>query len=156
MGEHFSSYIKNFINDLVTMISNDANWGDGNDFGIKPRVAKQYDRKITGFGKVKAEDILIYADLEQMKPFTMGMAINSSASWYHTLSATITVSTNVSDERMDFLTDAVVDILKRNVGYSGYVQILVKGVKNRNDEGRGLFKNLIDVVGEKYAPTRTI
>ena len=156
MGEHYVSHTKQFIDDLVTIISGDANWGAGNDFGVKPRISKKHERKVTGFGKIKAEDILIYADLEQIKPFALGLGISPSSSWYHTMSATIEVKSNVSDSRADFLVDAVIDILKRNVTYSGYVQILPISTKNRSDESRGEFRWIIDVRGEKYAPTRTI
>lgn len=158
MVEHYTSANTDFINDLVTMISSDPNWGVGNDFGPLPRLNKKYDRKVVGLGTQKAESILIYSDLEQMKPFTLGIGINPAAkkSWYHKLSATIEIKTNLSDTRLDFLTDAVVDILKRNVTYSGYVQILLQSVKNRSDEDRGKFRTIIDVTGEKYAPTRTI
>ena len=154
MTDYFGAQATQFMDDLVTIISGASQWGT--DFGVKPRITKRYDRKVTGLAVAKSESILIYVDRESIKPFTIGVGVSPTKSWYHTLTASIEIQSNVSDTRLDQLLDAVIHILKSNVTYTGYVQIMPKAIKMLGEEQRGGFAAIIDVEGQKYAPIRTV
>ena len=154
MVEYFSSQLLQFLDDLVTIIGGAAQWGT--DFGVKPAITKKYNKTVTGLATSKVEEILIYVEKEFIKPFSLGVGVNPTKSWYHTLPATIEIRTNVSDIRLDQLVYAVTHTLKSNVTYSGYVQILLKSVTPLSSESRNSFGVIIDVEGQKYAPIKTV
>lgn len=140
--------IERFMDDLVTMITGDSNWGG--TFGTLPRTNKTYDRKVIGLTKRLVEAITIYSDLEQLRPFALGTAYTSK--WFHRLSATIVVQTNVSETRFQQILNAVDHILKNNVSFTGYIQILVGDVHDESQQLRESWRGLIDVIAWYNTP----
>lgn len=143
-----------FIEDLRVMIDGDAQWGGV--FGIKPAIRKKTGALVTqGYVGAKQEDIIIYADAEKIKPFTIGIAVGSVHKSHHsTLLATIEISTNLSEERLEQLVSAVKNILTNpaNIRKAGYIQILIKGYRNLSEELREAYSGIIDVEAHVLNP----
>ena len=158
------SKLRDFITDIITMIDVATEWtgGGGSDlFGIKPRISRKTERKVVGLAKRKQENILVYADSEQIKPFSLGIGvqpIGTHGNFYSTSSATIEIQTNVSEERFDQLISAVKSTLTepQNIRRAGYVQIILRGWKNLSGEYREGWSGIFDITGEsldqQYTP----
>ena len=144
-----------FIADLVSMISSDAQWGGV--FGVKPAIRKKEDSYVSNtFIGTKQEDILVYSDGEKIKPFTLGIAVGTvHKSHHHTMLATIEISTNVSEERLEQLVSAVKNILTNpiNIRKVGYIQILIQGYRNLSGELRESHAGIIDVEAHVLDPS---
>ena len=151
MPDIYATQITTFMNDIVNLLNTDTYWKDI----IKPRISKKYSRKVVGLGKSTAEAVLVYSDMEQIKPFSLGIGIDQTAakSWFHTFTGTIEILTNISDVRMEQIASTIINILKRNVTLAGYVLLTPVDVKNRSDETRGNYRMLIDIRADKYAPS---
>jgi len=164
MSFNQGSKLKDFISDIVTMINDAAEWtgGSGSDlFGDKPRISRKTERKVTGFLKTKQEDIIVYADSEQIKPFGLGIGvqpIGTHGNFYSTSSATIEITTNISEERFDQLVSAVKSTLTepQNIRRAGYVQILLRGFKNLSGEFREGWSGIFDITGESLDQQYTV
>lgn len=152
---------RDFITDLLNMINDATEWtgGGGSDlFGAKPRISRRTERKVTGLAKRKSENIIISVDSEQVRAFQLGTAVRAThGDHYHTMAATIEVQTNVSEERFDQVIGAVKNILTTpaNIRTAGYVQILIRGMKNLSPETRESWAGIIDVTGEALNPSYT-
>ena len=110
-----------------------------------PRVTKIYERKVIGLGKRKSEAILVYVGNEPIVASGIG-----GKEWQHTLTGHIDIMTSISDTRLHELTDAIADVLKKNVNYPGYVWLKPTRIINRSDESRRYFRSIIDVEAIKY------
>ena len=155
------SKLRDFITDLVTILDTAPEWtnGGGSDlFGDKPRISKTTDRKVIGLAKRKQENIIVYANAEQIKPFGLGVGVRPThGNWYNTDSATIEVQTNVSEERYDQLVSAIKSRLTEatTVRRAGYVQIILRGFKNLSGELRGSYSGIFDITGESLDTSYT-
>ncbi len=162
MSFNQGSKLRDFISDLVTILDTAPEWtgGGGTDlFGDKPRISKTTDRKVRGLAKRKQENIIVYANSEQIKPFSLGVGVVAGhGNWYSTSSATIEVMTNISEERYDQLVSAIKSRLTEatTVRRAGYVQIILRGFKNMSGEMRGSYSGIFDITGEsldqQYTP----
>ena len=67
--------------------------------------------------------------------------------------AQIDIDTNISEARYEILLSAVIDILKRNVAKTGYVQWVLERVSNMSKDVRGSYNGNIIIRGEIVNPT---
>lgn len=145
-----------FANDLIKLLSDKWLAVDG---GPKPDFTTQWNIKEVGRGKQKYSNVIIDADVDDGKIFSLKYSDsqgNDAWDFYHDISANIDIITSESEKRIGQLMFQIKKILMRNVtpiiNTHKYIQLLAGPSIDLNEAYRGIFRKTMPVDCKRYNP----
>lgn len=142
-----TSYIEQFGRDLLAAIN--ERWVIAT-YGPKPNAYISTGRQVTGYGKTRVDNLILYVDSENVEQFGVG-----GQTFIHALSASVRINTNGGRARYTNMVSAVINALKANVKRSPYVSWRIGQVQNLSeDTGANYFSGVVDVSARIIDPGR--
>jgi len=140
-------------NDLIKLIKD--KWKPANG-GILPTFTTQWNIKEVGRGQKKYTHVIIDADVNDPKIFSLKYDVNNVDTWdfYHYISANIDMITSESENRINKVSFEIQRILTTNVvpviNTHQYTQMLPGPIIDLNENYRNIFRKTMTVDAERY------
>lgn len=142
-------------NDLITLFKDKWIPKTG---GVQPVFTTQWNIKEVGRGQKKYTNVIIDADVNNPRIFSLQYTVNNIPTWdfYHDISANIDMITSESENRINQISFEIQRILTTNVvpviNTHQYTQLLPGPVIDLNEQYRNIFRKTMIVEAERYNP----